>query len=141
MLPNAKATAVTNQQSGNPRWLTGQLLDAIQTERRLLHGLGRMVQQQRAAISAEDHEALHDATFGIERILQTLSEASRRPRIIHRQLGGGDRVSLTALVESLGILPPSELLAARNDLREAARVLEDEVRANRALVAEALAKH
>jgi hypothetical protein len=140
MTPNDKA-ATAGHPVRDPRWLTDQLLDVIQTERRLLHGLGRMMQQQRAAIAAEDHDALDDATFGIQRILQTLSEAGRRPRIINRELGGGESVPLTALAESLGVFPPSELLAARNDLREAARVLEDEVRTNRALLAEALGKH
>jgi len=71
--------------------------------------------------------------------LQTLGEASRRPRIINLRLGGSENVPLTDLVESLGMAATPELLAARDDLREAARLLEDEVRTNRALLSDALA--
>jgi hypothetical protein len=137
-MPNEISTRTANRQPAQQRWLAGHLLDAIRTEQRLLQDLGRLMQQQRAAIAAEDHEALDDATFGIQRILQTLGEASRRPRIINRQLGGAENMPLIALAESLGVFPPQQLLAARNDLREAARLLEDEVRTNRALLAEAL---
>jgi hypothetical protein len=138
MMPNENSTRAANHEPAQQRWLVGHLLDAIRTEQRLLQDLGRLMQQQRAAIATDDHEALDDATFGIQRILQTLSEASRRPRIINRQLGGAENMPLTALAESLGVFPPQQLLAARNDLREAARLLEDEVRTNRALLAEAL---
>jgi hypothetical protein len=139
-MPNENPTSASGSHPGNQRWLTDHLLDALRTEQRLLQDLGRIMQRQRAAIAAEDYEALDDATFGIQRILQTLSEASRRPRLINRQLGGGEGVSLTALAESLCVLPPPQLLAARNDLREVARLLEDDVRTNRTLLAEALAK-
>ncbi|MGQ0639573.1 MAG: flagellar export chaperone FlgN [Gemmatimonadaceae bacterium] len=141
MTPNEQETAAAGRAPGNQRWLTGHLLDAIRTEQRLLKDLGRMMQEQRAAIVADDHEALDDTTFGIQRMLQNLNEAGRRPRIINRQLGGPQGAPLTALAESLGVFPPQQLMTARNDLREAARLLEDEVRSNRALLAEALAKH
>jgi hypothetical protein len=114
------------------------LMDAIQTERRLLDDLGTLMRQQRAAIAADDHEALDDATFGIQRVVQTLSEASRRPRLINAQLGGGDNISLGELAESLGLSATPQLVEARNELREAARVLEDELRTNRELLGQAL---
>jgi hypothetical protein len=113
----------------------------MRTERRLLKDLERMMLQQRAAIAAGDPESLDDATFGIERILRTLGEASRRPRLINRQLGSSEAVPLAALAESLGGLPGHQLLAARDDLRETARLLEDAVRTNQALVALALGEH
>ncbi|MGH7710202.1 MAG: flagellar export chaperone FlgN [Gemmatimonadaceae bacterium] len=138
MMPNENSTRAANRQPAQQRWLVGHLLDAIRTEQRLLQDLGRLMQQQRAAIAAEDHEGLDDATFGIQRILQTLGEASRRPRIINRQLGGAENMPVSDLAESLGVVPPQQLLTAQNDLREAARLLEDEVRTNRALLTEAL---
>ncbi len=111
----------------------------MQTERRLLDDLGRLMRQQRAAIAADDHEALDDATFGMQRVLQTLSEASRRPRIINSQLGGGENVPLTDLAESLGLFAAPQLVEARDELREAARLLEAELRTNRELLGQALA--
>ena len=114
------------------------LMDAIQTERRLLDDLGHLMRQQRAAIAADDHEALDDATFGIQRVVQTLSEASRRPRLIIAKLGGEDNIPIGDLAESLGLCATPELVEARNELREAGRVLEDELRTNRELLGRAL---
>ncbi len=113
-------------------------MDAIQTERRLLDDLGSLMRQQRAAIAADDHEALDDATFGIQRVVQTLSEASRRPRLIIAKLGGGENIPIGDLAESLGLCATPELVEARNELREAGRVLEDELRTNRELLGQAL---
>lgn len=138
-MPNDVALENSIETQAPQRWLTQQLLDAVYTERRLLLDLGRLMRQQRAAIAADDFEALDDATFGIQRVLQTLSEANRRPRIINMRLGGSENVPLTDLIESLGMDATPELLAARDDLREAARLLEDEVQINRGLLSEALA--
>ncbi|HEV8362330.1 MAG TPA: flagellar export chaperone FlgN [Gemmatimonadaceae bacterium] len=138
-MPNDSASESPSETQLQQRWLTEHLLDAVYTERRLLHDLGRLMRQQRAAIAADDYEALDDATFGIQRVLHTLGEANRRPRIINLRLGGSENVPLTDMVESLGMAATPELLAARDDLREAARLLEDEVRTNRALLSDALA--
>lgn len=137
-MPNATSATAAYLPRAEQRWLMEQLMDAIRTERRLLDDLGSLMRQQRAAIAAGDHEALDDATFGIQRVVQTLSEASRRPRLIKAQLGGGEEVSLGELAESLGLAATPELVEARNELREAARVLEDELRTNRELLGQAL---
>lgn len=138
-MPNDSYIETASETHVQQRWLTQHLLDAVYTERRLLHDLGRLIQLQRAAIAADDYEALDDATFGIQRVLQTLGEAGRRPRIINLRLGGSENVPLTDLIESLGMAATPELIAACDDLRESARLLEDEVRTNRALLSEALA--
>jgi hypothetical protein len=137
-MPNETVTESPSETRVQQRWLTQHLLDAVYTERRLLLDLSRLMKQQRAAIAADDFEALDDATFGIQRVLQTLGEANRRPRIINLRLGGSENLPLTDLIESLGMDAAPDLLAARDDLREAARLLEDEVQMNRALLTDAL---
>ena len=137
MAPN-ETLSHAEDASAKQRWLAEHLMDTIHTEHRLLQELRRVLQQQRAAIAALDHGAMDDATFGIQRIMQTLNEASRRPRLINQQLGGATSVPFTTLAESLGVSPSPELVQAQNDLREAARLLEDDVRTNRALLAQAL---
>ncbi len=137
-MPNDNLSRAEETASAKQRWLGEHLMDTIRTEQRLLEELRRFMQQQRAAIGALDHDALDDATFGIQRIMQTLNEASRRPRLINQQLGGAASVSFTALAESLGVLSSPHLVQAQHDLREAARLLEDDVRTNRALLAQAL---
>ena len=138
MAPNDTLPPAEETTSAKQRWLAEHLMDTIHTEQRLLQELRRVLQQQRAAIAALDHGALDDTTFGIQRIMHTLNEASRRPRLINQQLAGAASVPFTALAESVGVPPSPALVQAQNDLREAARLLEDEVRTNRALLAQAL---
>jgi hypothetical protein len=99
------------------RWLTEHLMDAYRSEQRLLEDLARLLLQQRAALASEDHEALDDATFGIQRVMQSLTEAGRRPRLITSQFRGAGDDSPVDLVEALGLPATSELLAARDELR------------------------
>jgi hypothetical protein len=114
-------------------------MDAYRSEQRLLEDLARLLLQQRAALASEDHEALDDATFGIQRVMQSLTEAGRRPRLITSQFRGAGDDSPVDLVEALGLPATSELLAARDELRVTARLLEDELRINRSLLEGALA--
>lgn len=140
MEPNAHtASSPAGPPLAQRRWLTEHLMDAYRSEQRLLEELARLLVQQRAAIASEDSDALDDATFGIQRVMQTLSEAGRRPRLITSQLAGAGDTSPVDLIESLGLPATSELLAARDELRATARLLEDELRGNRSLLEEALA--
>ena len=121
------------------RWLVAHLIDAMCTEKRLLDELRRLTHLQREAVAAADHASLDDATFGMQRVLQTLNEAGRRSRMITSQLGGPSNMPLAEVVESLGLDPSPELLDAWNGLRESSQLIDAELHGNRALLGDALA--
>ena len=139
MTPNDKLQRAANARPAEHRWLVAHLIDAMGTEKRLLDELRRLTQMQRDAVARSDCASLDDATFGIQRVLQTLAEAGRRSRMITSRLGGASRMPLAEAVESLGLDPTPELLDAWNSLREASRLMEEELNGNRALLDDALA--
>jgi len=66
------------------------LHDAMVSERKLLDDLVAQMRQQRAAVAADDIQAVDDATFGTHRILATLGQARQRRRQLNLLLGGSE---------------------------------------------------
>lgn len=92
------------------------LVQALRDEDRLLHDLVDVLRAQREAIASDDLESLDDSVFGTHRVLLTLGEARRRRQTLNRMLGESGDLSLGALAEAFGGMPPAELQAAMDTL-------------------------
>ncbi len=106
------------------------LASALREEERLLRELIAVLRKQRAAIAADDLEALDDAVFGTHRVLLTLGEARRRRQTLNRLLGEGDDLSVESLLETFGGEPPAAVRGAIDGLVDAGRALSREVDLN-----------
>lgn len=115
------------------------LVDALNTERRLVEELTAIMLRQRASVAAEDLQGVEDSVFAVQRILFTLGEARKRRRQINVRLGHSEDVGLNALVEGLRGNATDALRLSRTQLQESARTLAREVAANRTILREALA--
>jgi len=78
------------------------LSDVLGTEQRLLEELMLVMRKQRAAVAADDLEALDDSVFATYRVLATLGEARRRRKSVNRLLGGAEDMNVNDLEEILG---------------------------------------
>ena len=107
------------------------LSDVMGTERELLEELVHVMQQQRAAVAADDLQALDDSVFATYRVLATLGEARRRRKSVNRLLGEAEDMNVNDLEEILGDRATPAVIAARNALQAAAVALSGEVDANK----------
>lgn len=114
------------------------LHDAMVSERKLLDDLVAQMRQQRAAVAADDIQAVDDATFGTHRILATLGQARQRRRQLNLLLGGSEDCTLTDLEARWGDRLDPRLRDARVRLRAVADQLSREVGINRRLLREAI---
>jgi hypothetical protein len=115
------------------------LLDALASERRLVDELITIMRRQRAAVAADDLEAVDDSVYATHRVLRTLGEARRRRHSLNRYFGESDDLGIRSLDDVLGDRMTSSLRTARDDLQAAALTLSREVEVNRHVLREALA--
>ena len=115
------------------------LLDALVSERRLIDDLAATVRRQRAAVGADDQEAVDDSVFATHRILATLGQARTRRRQINRLIAGDEELPARELDAVLGDQMSEPLRAAREELRTSAAALAREVDVNRRVLRDALA--
>lgn len=114
------------------------LSDVLGTERRLLEELMLVMRKQRAAVSADDLQALDDSVFATYRVLATLGEARRRRKSVNRMLGGAEDMNVNDLEEILGERATPDVIAARNALQHAAMELSREVDTNKQVLKSAM---
>ncbi len=114
------------------------LSDVLGTERRLLEELMNVMQQQRAAVAADDLQALDDSVFATYRVLATLGEARRRRKTVNRLLGGAEDMNVNDLEEILGDRATPTVIDARNALQDAAVSLSHEVDINKQVLRTAM---
>ncbi len=114
------------------------LSDVLGTERRLLEELMNVMQQQRAAVAADDLQALDDSVFATYRVLATLGEARRRRKTVNRLLGGEEDMNVNDLEEILGDRATPTVIDARNALQDAAVSLSHEVDINKQVLRTAM---
>ncbi len=107
------------------------LSDVLGTERRLLEELMNVMKQQRAAVAADDLQALDDSVFATYRVLATLGEARRRRKTVNRLLGGAEDMNVNDLEQVLGDRATPTVIDARNALQNAAVSLSHEVDINK----------
>lgn len=114
------------------------LSDVLGTEQRLLEELMLVMQKQRAAVAADDLEALDDSVFATYRVLATLGEARRRRKSVNRLLGGAEDMNVNDLEEVLGNRATPAVITARNSLQDAAVLLSHEVDINKQVLRTAM---
>ena len=114
------------------------LSDVLGTERRLLEELVIVMRRQRAAVAADDLQALDDSVFATYRVLATLGEARRRRKSVNRLLGGAEDMNVNDLEEILGDRATPDVIAARNALQDMAAALSREVDTNKQVLRSAM---
>jgi FlgN protein len=114
------------------------LSDVLGTERRLLEELMLVMQKQRAAVAADDLQALDDSVFATYRVLATLGEARRRRKSVNRLLGGAEDMNVNDLEEILGDRATPTVIDARNALQDTAAALSREVDINKQVLRTAM---
>ena len=117
----------------------GALTDALDTERRLLEELIRVLLAQREGISSDDLDALDESVFAAHRIFRTLTEARQRRRTLLQLVGAPEDLRVTDLESTLGDLVTPELKASCGALLESAAMLARELRVNRHVIDGAMA--
>jgi hypothetical protein len=119
--------------------LVASLVEALTTERRLLDELRAVLSRQRDAVDADDLQAVDDSVFATHRVLVTLEEARQRRRHLNTLIGEREDLGVHALDVVLGTRMTPALHAAREDLRNTAHALSQEVAVNRRVLRVALA--
>jgi hypothetical protein len=114
------------------------LSDVLGTERKLLEELMLVMQRQRAAVAADDLQALDDSVFATYRVLATLGEARRRRKSVNRLLGGDEDMNVNDLEDILGDRSTPDVITARNALQDAAVSLSREVDINKQVLKTAM---
>jgi FlgN protein len=114
------------------------LADVLASERRLLDELVLVMQKQRAAVAADDLQALDDSVFATYRVLATLGEARRRRKSVNRLLGGAEDLNVNDLESLLGDRATPAVIDARNALQAAAKALSQEVSTNKQVLKSAM---
>lgn len=115
------------------------LVDALQTELRLVEELTEIMLRQRAAVAAEDLPGVDDSVYAVQRVLFTLGEARKRRRSLNGCLGFAEDIPLRDLLEVMGDTAPPALRLASERLHATARLLANEVSINRQVLRESLA--
>lgn len=128
--------AVPDAQSGNAH--LDSLTDALQTERRLLDELGKVLIRQRESIGKDDLEAIDESVYSAQRVLRTLQEARRRRRSLLELIGVDRELPLRELEDQLGAVVNDVLAVARDELLTAAEALSRELNNNRQVIDGAL---
>ena len=114
------------------------LSDVLGTEKRLLEELMNVMRKQRAAVAADDLQALDDSVFATYRVLATLGEARRRRKSVNRLLGCAEDMNVNDLEEILGDRSTPSVIDARNALQIAAVALSQEVDINKQVLKTAM---
>ena len=115
------------------------MLDALDSERRLIEELTVIMRRQREAVAGDDLQAVDDSVYAVQRVLFTLGEARKRRRSLNHRVGGNEELALRDLERAFGPRFGPDLRDARERLQLAARTLSDEVAINRRVLREALA--
>jgi len=110
------------------------LRDALDTERRLLDELRRVLVAQRDGISADDLDALDASVFAANRLFRTLHEARTRRRRLLQLIGADEGARLADLETLLGGDVTPEIVGSRDDLLASAATLARELSVNRRLI-------
>lgn len=110
------------------------LTDVLGTERKLLEELMAVMQKQRAAVAADDLQALDDSVFATYRVLATLGEARRRRKSVNRMLGYAEDMNVNDLEDILGDRATTSVIHARDALQATALLLSREVDMNKTVL-------
>jgi hypothetical protein len=115
------------------------LVDALDTERRLIEELIQIMRGQRDAVGRDDLQTVDDSVYAVQRVLFTLGEARKRRRSLNRRIGRPEDTPVRDLDAALGAHATPALRRSREALQSSARTLSQEVTVNRRVLREALA--
>lgn len=115
------------------------LTGALRHELRLVDDLRQALMRQRAAVAADDAQAIESSEHAIGRTLLTLEEA-RRCRGAMIALIAGNAAALSDLEAHLGFTPPDGFVAAREAILGAAEAISRELAINQTILRLALEK-
>ena len=93
-----------------------QLVDGLDTERRLVEELDRVMISQRDGVARDDLGKIDDSMYAAQRILGTLKEARRLRGTLLRALGCQEETPLADLHLVIGSRASDELIASRDAL-------------------------
>jgi hypothetical protein len=111
-----------------------QLLDAIRAEAQQVNNLIHWLRRQRAAVIADQLEAIEDTTFGIQRVLRTLAEAHRLRAALSIKLGLAESPSTENAFDLLGEDAARLLRQETARLKALAAILASDAADNRSLL-------
>ena len=118
---------------------TGDLIDAFDSECRLLAELARVLVAQREGVSSDDLDQLDASVFAAHRVLRTLQQARERRRTLLQLMGAPADLTPRELDGFMGPGMPPELASARDRLLESADGLARELTVNRRVLDGAMA--
>lgn len=113
--------------AGRERTVLPSLVDALQSETRLLRELSTVLIRQQDALSTGDTSAVEHGVHAVHRLLHTLSVARDRRRSINRMLGEPEELSCEELVLALGSAATPAIRLACHDLVDAGHKLGEQL--------------
>jgi len=119
-----------------PDWLAS-LSRALRDEASVLEQLEHAMASQRAAVAANDDDALRMSSQAVGRIARTLAEAKKRRASVVHYLTGREDLALNQYEYFLGEPLPLELDTARAQVRYAAQAVAREALVNRTVLQKA----
>lgn len=114
------------------------LTAALEHELGLIDDLRQALLRQRAAVAADDPEAIESSVHAIGRTLLTLDEARRHRASLIALVVGNGGIALSELETHLGFTPPDSFAAARDAVRRAAEATSRELAINQTVLRRAL---
>ena len=121
------------QTEDTPDWLTA-LSRALRDEASILEQLENAMASQRAAVAANDDDALRVSSQAVGRVSRTLEAAKKRRASVVHYLTGREDLALNQLEYYLGEPLPLELDTARAQVRLAAQSVAREAVVNKAVL-------
>lgn len=114
------------------------LTAALAHELRLIDDLRQALLRQRAAVAADDPEAIESSVHAIGRTLLTLDEARRGRMALIALVTGNGAIGLADLEAHLGFTAPESFSAVRDAVRRAAEATARELAINQTVLRRAL---
>ena len=114
------------------------LTRALGHELRLIEDLGQALMRQRAAVAADDPEAIESSVHAIGRTQLTLDEAGRRRGALIALVAGDDAIALSDLEAHVGCFPPDGFVAAKAAVCCAAEATSRDLAINQTILHRAL---
>jgi hypothetical protein len=114
------------------------LTGALSHELRLIDDLRQALMRQRAAVAADDSQAIASSEHAIGRTLLTLEEARRHRGALIALVAGSDAIALSDLEAHLDFSPPDGFVAAREASRRAGEAISGELAINQTILRRAL---
>jgi hypothetical protein len=115
-----------------------ELTSALAHELRVIDDLRRALMRQRAAVAADDPDAIESSVHAIGRTPLTLEEAGRRRGALLALIAGNSAIALADLESHVGFSVSEDFVATREAVRRSAEDTSRELAINQAILRRAL---